>query len=298
MFFILSGFVLAPQIIWCINHAPFKKNFSIFMMRRWLRTIPSYTAALVTISFVASGAGVTDFVQYLFYVQNFFSITVDNDYYSVSWSLSVEEWFYVVFPVFLYVLHKKASLSITACVIIFVIFFSINRYLFVDYLKFEEDVRRLVAFRLDSIAFGFMLYIYQWQLRRIHISVLATICVLSLIAALYTTGQFVNGGEQVGLMFFYVTPLFASSMILIFLKANKKIFERSILKQFSYFIGSISYPIYLFHMLVISLMVINKVEIHSFSNFIVFLTLTVILSFAFHIYYEKPILKCRPRYKK
>ena len=41
------------------------------------------------------------FIKYLFFVQNFQKILVNIDYFSISWSLSVEEWFYIIFPLFL-----------------------------------------------------------------------------------------------------------------------------------------------------------------------------------------------------
>ena len=49
MFFVLSGFVLYPQLIKIYNN---KKNLKIFYMRRWLRTLPIFFIALITFSIV------------------------------------------------------------------------------------------------------------------------------------------------------------------------------------------------------------------------------------------------------
>ena len=48
-FFVLSGFVLFPQILETLNN---KKNLIIFYKRRWLRTIPLYIFCLIIISFI------------------------------------------------------------------------------------------------------------------------------------------------------------------------------------------------------------------------------------------------------
>ena len=46
-FFVLSGFVLFPQLLKILDN---KKNLIIFYKRRWLRTLPLYFICLVTIS--------------------------------------------------------------------------------------------------------------------------------------------------------------------------------------------------------------------------------------------------------
>ena len=44
-----SGFVLAPQIGWQVVGGPWR-NLGVFLVRRWMRTIPPYVAALVAIA--------------------------------------------------------------------------------------------------------------------------------------------------------------------------------------------------------------------------------------------------------
>ena len=46
-FFVLSGFVLYPQLLRVYENS---KNLKIFYFRRWLRTIPAYCLALLTYS--------------------------------------------------------------------------------------------------------------------------------------------------------------------------------------------------------------------------------------------------------
>lgn len=298
VFFILSGFVLAPQILWCMDTVPFKRNFTIFMMRRWMRTVPPYLVALISISLVSTGASLSDFALYAMYIQNLFSLSLDNDYYSVSWSLSIEEWFYVVFPVFLYLLHSRLKLGATAAALAFIIVFAINRLAFADFAEFSDGVRRVVAFRLDSIAFGFLLFLYRDRLVQVGTLVLLVICAVSLAVSFYTAGVLEDVDRRVVWAFFYASPVFASSLILLFLKHNDQVFEKGGIRGFSYFFGSVSYPVYLFHMLTISLMVINGVERYTAASFIGFVVLTVAFAYAFHIYFEKPILKMRPNYAR
>ena len=101
VFFVLSGYVLAPQIMFFVVERPDNRNLGIFWVRRWMRTIPPYLVALLLISAAAHQLGSADFFRYLVYVQNFARQSNANDYFSIAWSLSVEEWFYLLFPPFL-----------------------------------------------------------------------------------------------------------------------------------------------------------------------------------------------------
>ena len=51
VFFIISGFVLAPQIIKLTEKKNFKE-YRIFIIRRWYRTIPLYVLSLVLTSII------------------------------------------------------------------------------------------------------------------------------------------------------------------------------------------------------------------------------------------------------
>src|SRR5947209_8383402 len=49
VFFILSGFVLAPQILFCLQEQT-ARRFGIFVIRRWMRTLPPYIVALTVVA--------------------------------------------------------------------------------------------------------------------------------------------------------------------------------------------------------------------------------------------------------
>src|SRR5262245_40826646 len=84
VFFVLSGFVLGPQIVLCAQ----RRNWATlrtFLLRRWMRTIPSYLVALLAISVIFSQIGSLDFLRYASYTQNLFSQHNTRDYYPVAW---------------------------------------------------------------------------------------------------------------------------------------------------------------------------------------------------------------------
>src|SRR5258708_4219475 len=86
VFFALSGFVLAPQILMCMRSLR-PRDLKIFLVRRWMRTIPPFVFALVVVATLAGQVFTVDFGRYLFYVQNLFAQHNRNDFFSVAWSL-------------------------------------------------------------------------------------------------------------------------------------------------------------------------------------------------------------------
>ena len=164
VFFIISGFVLASQIL-KITKSGKIKDYKVFLMRRWYRTIPLYVLSLILTSIILNKIFTVDFIKYLFFVQNFIKILVDIDYFSISWSLSVEEWFYIIFPLFLIFLSKFLKNINEKKIIILTIVFITIIFILRLFLSGESDwglnVRRIVLFRLDSIAYGFILFFFK-----------------------------------------------------------------------------------------------------------------------------------------
>ena len=115
-FFVLSGFVLFPQLKKVYLD---KKNIKIFYFRRWFRTIPPYLVALACYSLLFDKFD-KDTLKYLFFVQKVFDNFISYDYFSIAWSLSVEEFFYLIFPFFLLILNKNKFIHILSLFILIV----------------------------------------------------------------------------------------------------------------------------------------------------------------------------------
>ena len=60
VFFVLSGFVLAPQIVDWVVGRPWR-NLGVFLARRWMRTIPPYVVALVVVALMTGNLLTADF---------------------------------------------------------------------------------------------------------------------------------------------------------------------------------------------------------------------------------------------
>ena len=100
LFFVLSGWLIGG-LYWRERDRFGDVEIGRFWARRWLRTIPPYLVALVAIYSVrAAVTGRTDPFDwsYLVFAQNY---APSMPYWGVSWSLCVEEHFYLALPLLL-----------------------------------------------------------------------------------------------------------------------------------------------------------------------------------------------------
>ena len=103
LFFALSGFLIGSILYRALAATPrwSLEEVRVFWLRRWWRTLPNYYLFLaihvVFHAWVGGWPGFGAFVPFLVFCQDLLS--ADSWFFSVSWSLCVEEWFYLLFPV-------------------------------------------------------------------------------------------------------------------------------------------------------------------------------------------------------
>ncbi|MBK6892203.1 MAG: acyltransferase [Flavobacteriales bacterium] len=106
VFFVLSGYLIGGMLLDASSKpGPAPLRFLDFMQRRWLRTLPNYYLfLLLNILLVSVGAapGMLGHMTaaYAVFMQNF-HLPLDLFFWE-SWSLAVEEWFYLLFPLIVF----------------------------------------------------------------------------------------------------------------------------------------------------------------------------------------------------
>ena len=93
LFFALSGFLIGTILIKLFNNGATQSRLGRFWFRRWMRTLPSYFFILI-FYWMFFGQ-----VQYSDFILLQWPINHNQGVVPVSWSLAVEEWFYIIFPI-------------------------------------------------------------------------------------------------------------------------------------------------------------------------------------------------------
>jgi peptidoglycan/LPS O-acetylase OafA/YrhL len=162
LFFVLSGFLIGRLLIGIIATRPNIRAWAVFLIRRWMRTLPLYFLCLAILavvwppSFWQAGYGQLAHVLpwYITLTQNL-AWPMVSDWFGATWSLTIEEWFYLTFSALL-----LAGAAVTGPRWIWV---SLLLFLGVPLLlrwnlppdtDWHEVTRKVVVYRLDAIAFG------------------------------------------------------------------------------------------------------------------------------------------------
>src|ERR1700730_9851400 len=258
IFFVLSGFVLAPQILDLAIVRPSLANLGIFWVRRWMRTIPAYLLALSILSIASRELFTADYLRYALYIQNLFKQANENDYFSIAWSLSVEEWFYLAFPpvILAAAAFRRSRTSVLVGALLFIASVTFARTAFGDYSHWGSEVRRVVVFRVDAIAWGFLLYLAintkRSFLRIPGPGVIGAALTMVAIAGFFLTLS-IEGGDASWQKhaFPFVAAAIGAIGIILAMKLNTVFEETPALRVAGLYLGRISYSIYLFHLLVL-----------------------------------------------
>ena len=291
LFFVLSGFVLAPQLL-RVQESP-DKHIKIFLIRRWMRTIPPYIFALICAALLFGYGDAINFIKFLSYTQNLVADSSDPNFFPVAWSLSVEEWFYILTPLLLLIVSKiyknKANLFFIGLIIIVLMTFvrlGVN-----DGMNWGEEVRRSVLLRIDAIFFGVIAYLL---VDKIKIKYLILIFSTSLIFLFYI-GIYpilLSNSTLLQNLFLPISSLFFSSIILLL---TFIVIKSQITKKIAKFCADISYSMYLFHLFFIYF--IGNFSNNLLFSFLTYISSLIIFCYLFFVIFEKPILDSRPKFK-
>lgn len=311
VFFVLSGFLIGGILLKTIDNTSnfSKSNLLNFWCNRWLRTLPLYyIILLIHCSLPKEEIGSLEIFKYFLFLQNFNS-KIPN-FFIESWSLSVEEWFYLLIPLILFlglkICRNKKYLILS--IILFIMFFSIviryykyNNLLVLGFypLSAAQYLKLQVITRFDGIIYGvFVAYIayYYKDVFNKNVKLMFSIGI-TLFALFYLCFRFFADSE----ISILLNCLFSSSILSIaialmlpFLSSVKKCGNR-ILYNFITLVSLISYSMYLLHMVV-----------WEFVNYIDFLSMlpntfklsiiwvfTILISCVTYRFIERPIMNLR-----
>lgn len=309
LFFVLSGLLIGSILIKQLNT---ENGFSVndlfvFWKRRWFRTLPNYyLVLLINVLFVSYGiiGGNKEAInwKFIFFLQNFHEGFVD--FFWESWSLAIEEWFYVLFPIIAWLairfmgVKKGLLLSILALLI----FPLIHRYSIsdenVDFFWWDVNFRKVVITRLDAIMFGvfaaYIKYYYSdfWSKTR-NVTFIVGITIISFILV------FPQDPNSLFAKTLYFSIVSLGAMLLLPKMDALKTISLTWLSRPITYISKISYAMYLVNLGLVAQVIafnwsITSKKEHLLAYCVYWIATIAISALIYHVY-ELPMTKLRDR---
>lgn len=311
LFFVLSGFLIGQIIIKdVLLNLSFKKIIN-FWLRRWIRTLPLYYLILILRNiFINDGHGIK--ISYYFFLQNYFN-TNGGGWFGESWSLVIEEWFYLIVPLVLFLIFKikliKNKKNIFGLLLFLIFFIFIARTIYalqLDHFNYEQ-LRKNVPFRLDALMMGVLLAsikIYFAKLYNILSKPFVIITSLIIFCILQFGIKNILVYDFTGMKLYSATIGFSltSFLFVLFIPycENNSSFNNFVkFKTINYVVRKISlytYCIYLIHLPFFELIIKHPPFTFGWSvDVLLSLTLIFGISAIIYKYYEKPLLDLREK---
>lgn len=312
LFFVLSGFLIGNIIIKTFHDNQSDSTFKLirnFWLMRWFRTLPNYYW-ISFIVFILNGFKLP--IKNLLFLQNFYKLCANP--FPETWSLAVEEWYYLLLPGFIFLMYKLCKSYLiaffsTVCIFIVVCFcfkliqyHSTNQH---DFSIFLIHTRNIVLARLDSIAVGFLgaviyqyypklFFNYKWLKLTIGLVIILVCTIYTNYFCMYKVIAIGWFGWNFNLLIMSLGILLLFPFLLELEIQNKRIMK------FITLTSTISYSMYLIHktiLLNIMFLIFLRLKTIPIPVFILcYLILLYLLSYINYHFIEEYFLKLRYKF--
>jgi peptidoglycan/LPS O-acetylase OafA/YrhL len=309
IFFVLSGFLIGGILLKSLSKENSLKSVWRFWVRRWFRILPVYyLMLLIKFLFFDSSIGV-DVFYYVFFLQNnFYGI----QFYEVTWSLVIEEWFYIISPLVISVIYKLGKTNRIRLIGLLSFLFMILMFRVYYVYAFDVSyggVNGNVPFRLDSLFYGVVLAfikinynkMYQYLSKHIFLIVSLVFLVGYLMLISYWGANSISIDDSFfarTIGFSFVS--FFATLLIPFFEVNIKSSKSHLISKSWYMLVTYTslwtFAIYLIHPLVLSMGMFDSFSGENTTvSFILSMVLTYLLSAVVYYGYESQWLKLREK---
>lgn len=293
LFFVLSGFLITGILVDTKESEGFFRNFYV---RRCLRIWPLYYSLLIFMFVVAARLSSSEAHQiaqtaspwwaYPLFLQNFL-IAVSTDAagpLAVTWSLAIEEQFYLVWP---WIVRFCSSSQLFGIAATEMCLSPILRF----YLSLHHvNLYTNVFSRLDGLMAGAILAVLVRSSNFSPGRFLKYAWISFLLAAPLA---FVTEAISAGWMVYSLTALASASFIYLSLFSSQKWLQSVMTNRFAVYTGALSYGLYLLHKIAIGIAETLHLDRHPVLLLPVILVLSYALAALSWNLLEKPFLKLK-----
>ncbi|CAK2197196.1 acyltransferase family protein [Vibrio crassostreae] len=299
VFFVISGYLITSIVRKEILNQNF--SFALFYKKRILRLAPALYFMLFVVLICSLMLLLPHELERVslssiysnFFMANFYMWKEVGGYFGSNegvpllhlWSLSVEEQFYIFWPIILItsisIFNERKIIGFVAFLLLISLVLSeiaTNKFFVASYYLMPSRAYELIlgAFIVFIPKFNFNLGITRF------------FKILGLIIILYSGITFTPDTLFPGINALY--PCLGASLFVYFSQFNNEGVSESLQAKFIIYIGKISYPLYLWHWPVICFLLTLGMELSTLNRVLVIL-ITLVLSCITYEYVEKPAKK-------
>lgn len=324
IFFVLSGFLIGGILLRQLEKGKHGwADLMHFWKRRWMRTLPAYLFVLLVIIaytlLVMPDKMPERWYEFFFFMQNLFHPR--PSFFGESWSLSVEEWFYLLIPVLIFggIALFRSRPKVVVLIVIFLVMAAVMLHRYFIYqsmlinpgtadfdafrLKGDELITYRVFPRLDALMFGvlgaYLMHYFPkiWNFRYKFLLFIGCGIILYFFKR--------DNTLHFELLDAVWMPAIKSVAVLLALPfLSTLVIRPNWFTRFVTFISLISYSMYLVNLKIVLFMIMKngiyqqytgRWQLHSWWgwDYALFWTLVIVLSYLMYKLIEVPFMKLR-----
>ncbi len=310
LFFALSGFLIGSILLKIIQLQLSYKLLINFWLKRWMRTLPAYFVVIAIIMLFKNEI----YFSFLVFLQNY--VPEELKVFPVSWTISLEEWFYLTFPILLYVIYNTTNKIISVKNIFLIttlIYILIPLLLRITVLLNHPDshwdlsLRKSIFIRFDSIGYGLLLAWTHYYFPKILYQKLIKYGALILaILLMFTTWWYFNQSVEifngrlnwVNTLIVFPGVNILCALIIIYALSFKN-YKYKPLASLLTSISITSYSLYLIHFQIFRYFSKKSTnEVEAWSYMVLAILVTFLLGFLLNITVEKYFINKRNKWIK
>jgi peptidoglycan/LPS O-acetylase OafA/YrhL len=306
-FFVMSGFLVGEMLIREFHNGSSPKILVNFWIKRWFRTLPLYYLILfIKIIFTTPFVGFKVW-PYLFFLQNNIG---GVKFFGVSWTLVIEEWFYLIMPLVIFLFFRK-GIDKKKFIIFSILVIVVENILRIIYVETKDvPLNGLVGnfpFRFDSFMIGVLIAFIKVDYKRVfdYLAKTSSFIVILLISIIYVIILAKSeGGDITSKVYWIRTIGFSLTSIILALHMpflNNSTFLNNIndtnwIKKGLTWLSLLSYPMYLIHMDMIRFVKYDLRITEEWFRLLLTLIIVVILSYFLIIFFHQPVTNARKKF--